>query len=761
MALSLSKHLTARNLALALIGLYCALFWWVRIIHTPSVTFGRDSTVYAYPIMRYGFEMLRSGTVPLWNPFQLCGVPHLAAPYSAMFYPPNLIYLLPDTAVAMELGMLAHLIFAGWGMWAFVRLLGMPRRAAFVAALTFCASGGATVFSEHPESIHAAVCWLPATLWLIERSLRGGSLPLLGLLVAVTAQVLNGATEIVFYNLSLGAGYAGFRLTSVGRSEGMMAAAKRGGILIACVAGGGALASFQLFPTLELVGQTRRAGGVSIGEALLLGSYTHSQFFHEWVSARGSAAAGVLAVTAAVLGFGVREHRRTYFFFLLVAVLTALVMFGGWAFELFHSLPIVELFRRPNKLIYLHHFAQAMIVAVAFCRVIRWSGSEGAVVGRSPIWGLAFAWSFVAAYWLAQRGEGFAYLLGAIIVFLVFASPIGPSLRRVSVLGLIALQAASLFWGNFSRSVRPIDHMNRFHAYDVLLRTISKAGSKYRVYVDPIYNDTPGLTPKQGMISGIRVVRDYTALITVRNARFIEGIRSEMLWWQPGDPVNFEWMDLASARFYITKKDSELERRIMALATGTDSRGDGVFIRLSQHRDAVLWLRRSALPRAYYVGSAREFSNTEALLEELSSSVFRPRYEVLLEADASLPADGGATAHGVGNGSSRIIHDQPERVEIEVEADQPGYLILADSYYPGWEAAVNGEKVPIRRANYLFRAVPVRAGVSRVEFRYRPKSLRYGVFVSGASAIVIFGVFLFGIRRRASGRGDQSAFGGR
>ena len=56
--------------------------------------------------------------------------------------------------------------------------------------------------------------------------------------------------------------------------------------------------------------------------------------------------------------------------------------------------------------------------------------------------------------------------------------------------------------------------------------------------------------------------------------------------------------------------------------------------------------------------------------------------------------------------------------------------MVADTDYPGWEAAVDGQPVPILRANVAFRAVEVPAGEHVVEFRFRPASARNGLIAT-------------------------------
>jgi uncharacterized membrane protein YfhO len=81
----------------------------------------------------------------------------------------------------------------------------------------------------------------------------------------------------------------------------------------------------------------------------------------------------------------------------------------------------------------------------------------------------------------------------------------------------------------------------------------------------------------------------------------------------------------------------------------------------------------------------------------------------------------------------------PNQVKIEVALDQDGYLVLSDTYYPGWRAYVDGEEKEILRANYAFRAVPLESGRHTVLFKYDPLSFKVGLAISLATwgAIVL------------------------
>ena len=105
---------------------------------------------------------------------------------------------------------------------------------------------------------------------------------------------------------------------------------------------------------------------------------------------------------------------------------------------------------------------------------------------------------------------------------------------------------------------------------------------------------------------------------------------------------------------------------------------------------------------------------------------------------------------------SAIVTDDERVVEVEAQLAAPGLVVLADAYYPGWEAAVDGAAAPIVATNHLFRGVHVPAGRHRIRFRYAPATLPIGALASlGAlTAIVIL------IRRDRQGRRDRLVPGG-
>jgi len=137
-----------------------------------------------------------------------------------------------------------------------------------------------------------------------------------------------------------------------------------------------------------------------------------------------------------------------------------------------------------------------------------------------------------------------------------------------------------------------------------------------------------------------------------------------------------------------------------------------------------------ALPRAYTLDSFEVMASNEALAR-LAAGDRDPRRRALVDRDPGFASGRGRL------GRARIVVDRPERVAVDVVPERPTLLVLTDSAYPDWQVRVDGRPREIFRANGLHRAVRVEPGDRRVEFHYRPASLRIGAVLSVASLLVL------------------------
>jgi hypothetical protein len=88
-------------------------------------------------------------------------------------------------------------------------------------------------------------------------------------------------------------------------------------------------------------------------------------------------------------------------------------------------------------------------------------------------------------------------------------------------------------------------------------------------------------------------------------------------------------------------------------------------------------------------------------------------------------------------GIVEITRLEPDRVSITVECFASELLVLADNYYPGWRADIDGHRATIHRVNFNQRAVAVPVGKHVVNFVYAPRSVIIGLFISGFSLVLL------------------------
>jgi uncharacterized membrane protein YfhO len=91
------------------------------------------------------------------------------------------------------------------------------------------------------------------------------------------------------------------------------------------------------------------------------------------------------------------------------------------------------------------------------------------------------------------------------------------------------------------------------------------------------------------------------------------------------------------------------------------------------------------------------------------------------------------------------LSENPNEVVIHSVGDQAGWVVLGDTWYPGWRAWVDGEQAPIQHANYVFRAVAVPAGTHEVRMNYRPMWFYGGL---GVSMMSVAGWMVVKLRNR-------------
>lgn len=245
--------------------------------------------------------------------------------------------------------------------------------------------------------------------------------------------------------------------------------------------------------------------------------------------------------------------------------------------------------------------------------------------------------------------------------------------------------------------------------------------------------------PATSSFYGIADVRGASALPVERYVRYLEAIEAKPGWyvWQfLRNAVRHPLLDLAALRYVVRQRFTPAEPEPLL-------QGDAAVPLVYSDRWVEIYQNEAALPRARIVHTGVSVRDREEAFQRLVAEAAAGPHardgrlidHVFVEpsSDGQLPP---ATAPQVTTGSAAsdtaeiIPGEDPDRVDIQAHLSRPGWVVLADTFYPGWQATIDGVPTPIHPANLAFRAVFAPAGSHRIVFHYQPDALRIGVPVS-------------------------------
>jgi hypothetical protein len=155
------------------------------------------------------------------------------------------------------------------------------------------------------------------------------------------------------------------------------------------------------------------------------------------------------------------------------------------------------------------------------------------------------------------------------------------------------------------------------------------------------------------------------------------------------------------------------------------------------------WLE-DTIGRAYFAPNVEKAGSHAEALARFIRPDFSYGSTVILEDPRVQEKSGEPTG-----GAVRILEYKAQEIVCQVRAGTDGYLVLLDSYYPGWKATVDGRATEIFRANYTFRAVPITSGDPRVVFSFHPRMFYWGLAISAMTLVAGLLLAVFTGRNRS------------
>ena len=738
-----SEFWTPRQFLLVLAAMVVAVF--PKVVLGLTTFFFRDSGALGYPGAFYFQQSIFHGELPLWNPYSHCGVPYLAQ--MGAWYPGNWLVVWLPLPWGVNISQLAHLVLGGWGMFALARRWGADGFAASFAGLAYCFNGVTFSCFQWGNYI-ASLAWLPWVVLTVTVAWHEGGrwLPAAALVSAL--QVLTTTPELTL----MGWGFLAL-LWLAEAAAGKIRfwiSVRRTAVVISLAAG---LTMIQMLPFFDLLAHSQRDTNYeSLRWAMPGWGWANLvvPLFHCYLSPQGNwlqhdqdflmsyyPGLGVLAL--AVVGLWRWPNRAGLA--IGAAVLGCWILALGDAGQLYPLVrkvfPWIGVARFPVKFTLLPAFLLPLLAAGAVTRI---TGGD-VRAGRSAL--------FSAGVFVALAAGLVAFARACPFPF--DATDAMTRNAAVRVL-LLLLLVATLCWLAKATTSRP-RLAAQFLALGILLADL--------------FTHSPGITPTlpaSVLAPGIWQT-DGKAPIALGAGRIMDSPQSEqaMLFSYVADPqldllgkrlgewYNFNLLDsLPKVNGAITLRPAEfdqLERRIYYTTGSTYGSGLLDFLSAAWYSDpanAAKWVARTNYLPVLTAGQQPEFKSDAAALDAMCASNFNPRATVFLpESARHLVSASNETRCAVEN-----VRYRQNEVEANVTAAAPSLVVLSQTFYHLWRAEVDGQRVPLLRANLAFQALQVPAGAHHVRLSFHDPLLALGAGVSAVSLLAC--IVLWRANRKAS-----------
>ncbi len=716
-----------------------------------------DVITQIYPWKHFTIETLKSGQIPLWNPYSFSGTPHLANYQSAVLSPFNLLFFLLPFIQAWSILVLLQPLLAGVFMYIFARSIERSKIASLLSSISFMFCGFITVWMGY-ATLGYAILFLPLSFFAIEKFSQTNKFKFLILLsFTIPLSFFSGHFQISLYFLLVICIYILYKFFTNKNIPNTLYL-----ILYAFL---GILMSLpQLLPSIELYSQSFRSGLFQVQEAIpwqyiptfiapdFLGNpVTRNDWFGHYAEWNGYI--GVLPLMLAYYAINSKKRVQAL----------SLFIFGIIAFVLAFNTPLLNFIvnlhipvistSAASRIIVVYSFLFAVLVSFGFDEFLE--DIKRGKLRKIVNWLVIFLLIFLALWAIVllklfipfeQLSVARQNLILPTVIFFISSSLIiiasifkkhskSPIFIFIISLFLIFIVSFDMLrfavkWQAFDPgnliypNIKTTEEFTKLSGYD---RVLGNLGAEALVYY------------KLPSIEGYDAVyiKRYGEFISSLNDGKVKEAARSVVSFPRGGIYTSKAINLLGVRYVIHKISDDH----MNWAFPFWSYPKGNFNLIYDDGEYQVLENKAALPRAFLADEYKVITNRQKIIDTMFDNNFNLRKEIVLEKDPGIKKTKGDI------GSAGIIKYSPNKINVEVQANHQGLLFLSDSFYNGWKVKVDGKESKIYRADYAFRAVTIPIGKHMVEFIYDPLSFRLGVYGFFVGLILIFGASIFTSRR--------------
>ncbi|MFH1825505.1 MAG: YfhO family protein [Candidatus Firestonebacteria bacterium] len=751
------------------------ILFFFDILFLDNVFCFRDIYRYFYPYKLYASNCIRSGEVPLWNPYISSGSPFFATLQSQVFYPLSIIHYILPFNYGFQLFIIIHFFFAGLFVYILCNELKLSPLSSFTSAIIFTFSGYLVSVVDMVSTL-SSVIWLPLVFMCFHKALfenlaHKKFFYILLLSVLIGIEFLGGEPTIIYGTVILLIVYNTIFIK------------QKNSVYILPVAGiiSLLLVAFQFLPFMELLRYSDRihlSAKISYQSNLFwslppehifnffipklfgditkryVGSYDISQL---WLKSFYIGILPLILSIYALLNLRKEKEKRKVkimYFFTGVFIVSILLSFGSYNFlyRIFYDfLPGFKLIRYPVKFLFLATFSISIIAGFGIDYILNKKDNKNLIIFRNIIlFILGFFGLLVGMLYLFKEPILIFYkknffpdielsnvyrlveeysiifdslfqtviflLIGLILIICIVKKKLNVKIAGVLiVMGL----TIDLFINGFTLNPRLSKEI--YNSKSESVKLVDKDKSFYRVM---IY-----LKGQERFF-----LFGETFEETMRNANLIfypnQNMQYKIYFTGGYESINVKryndffnavikkpktrYLSLINAKYLFTNKDLELS--LLKLVKD--------FKVVKIYKNDVL------LPHCYFTRNIKLVNNERDAFSYIFSDEFDPRKEVVIEGRGVEVVNNEKNASLADKDIVNIEEYKSNIVKIKADISQDGMIVLNDTYYPGWRVYVDGQEEKIYPANYIYRGVQVKKGNHKIEFIFRPATFVIGAIIS-------------------------------
>lgn len=692
--------------------------------------------------LRFIQEQLLSGNIPFWNPYYYCGQPFLANPVTAVFYPSTLIFLALPFSWAFNIDVLFHILIAGTGMYLFAFHLTQSKQAGITAAIIYCLNGYfVTRISAGHVNLYHSASLIPWIFLFIEKYyhreqivfvlIAGGILGLQILCGDAQTGYYTGLTITVYFFTKYFLTPESFRLKTVLKSSLIYLIIPLAAICISAI---------QMIPSLEFLSQCQRSGS-SFNYATYQ-SFPPENFFTFFIcDPKGSLLnnngefagyTGVLSIVIAMIGALFSKHRSYKICFGIIFFISITIILGHYTplYKFYYKyLPLISSFRIPSRCLIIVLFCVAIFTAFGVQHISESSltKKQNTIITAITIFFLLIIFTvpkFYKIHYLSiETITAIFYIIGAIILFV--AMRFTEKQYYFSIYFVLFL-FSDLYIAHSNKILTT--NQNNIQKERFVEKILKDRINDYsRIMVPLIWYDT-----SRGYEYNFFHANGNASVVTQDLYKFIHEMGN----------VSSPELDTHTFSSDLFQKDRVFSSKIMGIKYA-------ILLDKFKPSEGHLVTASMVMPRAILVNKAVLVPELSDQLSLIKKETFNPFQTVLLQ--TSIDIDNHSQfipEETLKKNYVTITQYEPNRIILDAYTNSNTYLVLSELFYPGWHAFVDEKEVQILRANYLLRAIPLKAGKHKIVFSFEQRYFFIGACISILGGIFIVTLLILTFKRK-------------